>query len=149
MQTSAPAVTAAPAVRTGWRDPRVWLAIYALALAAIAFWPVPVDSGMGGLLGAISAAVPWLSYTVIESVANVLMFVPLGVLLAAALPRRRTLVAPIALVVTVLIELSQALFLDQRTPSLGDIIANLAGAVIGLGIVVVTERRSRAGRAVE
>jgi len=143
MHTTPSAAAPAPVARTGWRDPRRWLAIYAIALAAVAFWPVPVDSGMGGLLAAISAAVPWLSYAVIEVTANVVLFVPLGTLLAMVLPRRRWLVVPIAAVVTVLIELAQAIFLAQRTPSLRDILANTLGAVIGLAIVVVSERRSR------
>ncbi|GAA1944316.1 VanZ family protein [Microbacterium deminutum] len=118
------------------RDPRLWLALYSVVLAAIAFWPVPVDRGSGGMLRAISAAVPWLTYDVIESSANVLLFVPLGILLALVLPRRRWLVVPIALAVTVVIECGQALFLHQRTASVRDVVANLIGAVIGLAIVL-------------
>ena len=143
MQSNTSSVQATAAVAPRWRDPRLWLAVYAVALALIAFWPVPVDSGAGGLLRAISAAVPWLSYDVIEVTANILLFVPLGILLTLVLSRRRRwMVAPIALGVTLLIEVSQALFLAARTPSIRDILANLVGAVIGLAIVIIVERRS-------
>lgn len=144
MQSSASSEHSPPVTtRRSGRIPQLLLALYAVALAAIAFWPVPVDRGVAGPLRAISAAVPWLSYDVIEVTANVLLFVPLGVLLSLVLTGRRRLVVPIALAVTILIELSQALFLEARTPSLRDIVANLVGAAIGLGIVVMVERRSQ------
>jgi hypothetical protein len=117
------------------------LFIYGVVLALVAFWPVPVDRGASGLLRAISHAVPWLTYDVIETTANVLLFVPFGVLLAVALPLHRGLVVPIALAATLLIESGQALFLVQRTPSLRDIVANVLGAAVGLAIVVIVERR--------
>jgi VanZ family protein len=122
---------------------RFGLVLYGVVLAAIAFWPVPVDSGATGLLKAISAAIPWLSYDVIEVTANILLFVPFGILLALVLPRRRWAVLPIAFAATLLIEFSQALFLSERTPSIRDVVANLIGAAIGLAIVLLVERRSR------
>ncbi|MGZ0711733.1 VanZ family protein (plasmid) [Coraliomargarita sp. W4R53] len=124
-------------------DPRVWLSAYALALALIVFWPTPVDRNAAGLLQAISAAIPWLSYSVIEFTANIVLFVPLGALGAMLLPRRPVLVIAIALGVTVIIESVQALLLAQRTPSGLDIVANTFGAVVGLAIVMLV-RRARA-----
>lgn len=126
------------------RDMRLWLGAYAVALAMIAFWPVPVDSGAGPLLRAITAAVPWLTYDLIEFSANVLLFVPLGALLALVIPRRRMLVLPVALFSTIIIEAGQALLLSARTPSLRDIVANFSGAAIGLLIVWLLERRRAA-----
>ena len=111
-------------------------------LAFVAFWPVPVDRGASGLLQAISQAVPWLTYDLIETTANVLLFVPFGALLAIALPLHRGLVVPIALAVTLVIESGQALFLAERTPTLRDIAANVLGAVIGLVVVQLAERRT-------
>ncbi|WP_347978080.1 VanZ family protein [Microbacterium sp. ProA8] len=118
------------------------LILYGVALALIAFWPVPVDREMTGLLRALARAVPLLSYDVVEFGANVLLFVPLGILLALAMPRHRPLVVPVALVVTGAIEAGQALFLDERTASLRDVLANTLGAAAGLLIVVIAERNS-------
>lgn len=137
-----PEVVAAARVRAARsiRIARILLALYVLTLALIAFWPVPVDRGAGPLLRAITRAVPWLSYSMIEVGANVLLFVPFGILLALVLSLRRMLVMPIALAVTVLIESVQWLLLADRTPALSDIIANLAGAAAGLTIVLLVER---------
>ena len=117
------------------------LALYAAALALIAFWPTPVDRGATGLLREIARVVPLLSHDVVEFTANIALFVPLGVLLALALPRRRVLVLPIALVVTSAIEVGQAVFLAERTASVRDVVANTAGAALGLLLAVIAERR--------
>lgn len=115
---------------------------YAAALALIAFWPAPVDRGAKGLLDAIERWIPLLSYELIEFSANVVMFVPLGFLLAVLLRRRRWLVLPLAIAVTLLIEVGQALLLPERTPSLRDVVANTAGAAIGLAVVLLITRRA-------
>ena len=79
----------------------------------------------------------------IEFGANILLFVPLGVLLALILEQRH-LVVPIAFLTSVTIESLQALMLEKRTPSVMDIIANFAGACLGLVIVAFIEwRRAR------
>ena len=124
--------------RTGLR----LLVFYGAALAVIAFWPTPVDRDATGLLREIARVVPLLTYDVVEFTANVALFMPLGVLLALALPRRRALVVPVALAVTMIIELGQAAFLAERTASLRDIFANTLGAALGLLIVVIAERAS-------
>ncbi|WP_404431336.1 VanZ family protein [Microbacterium lacus] len=126
------------------RVARLVLTIYASALALIAIWPMPVDGGAGPLLRGITRVFPFLTYARIEFGANILLFVPLGALLALLLTRRY-LIMPIALVATVSIESMQALMLERRTPSVMDILANLAGACIGLLIVAGIEwwRRRR------
>lgn len=124
---------------------RITLGLYAVALALIAIWPSPVDSGAGPLLRAITRLVPILTYPRIEFGANILLFIPLGLLLALILTRRY-LIVPIALVTTMAIESFQALMLERRTPSVMDILANLTGACIGLLIVAGIEwwrRRDR------
>lgn len=123
------------------------LVVYAAVLALIAFWPTPVDREAAGVLRAIARAVPLLSYGVVEFTANIALFVPFGVLLALALPRRRGLAVPIAVAVSLVIESGQAMFLAQRTPSLRDIVANTLGASVGLTIVLILDRRAAAGRA--
>ena len=136
------ATVAAVHVRRGQRRGIRLLVVYAVVLALIAFWPVPVDQGASGFLRSISSVVPWLTYDVIETGANVLLFMPFGVLLALALPLQRGLVVPLALATTLVIESGQALFLADRTPSLRDIVANVLGAAIGLAIVQLAERRA-------
>jgi len=125
--------------RRAVRDPRAWLAVYTLTLAAIAFWPSPVDKDAGPLLAAIARVFPVLTYDRIEFVANIALFVPLGLLLALILARNRWLVLPIAFLATVTIECGQALILDARTPSILDIIANTTGACLGILIAVFAE----------
>ena len=141
---AAQAVQATPASRgrrgrrrrgVGW----VLLVLYGIVLAGVAFWPVPVDSGMDGLLDSISEAVPWLTYDLIEVAANVVLFIPLGILLTMMIHRHRWLVVVISLGVTGSIEWLQAQFLDERTSSAQDVAANMLGAVIGMGIVVIVE----------
>ena len=123
---------------------RVVLTVYGISLALIALWPVPVDSGAGGLLRRVTRVLPALTYARIEFSANILLFVPLGVLLMLIL-RRRYLILPIAIATTVAIECSQGLLLDKRTPSLLDIIANTAGACVGMLIIAAVESwRARA-----
>lgn len=127
------------------RDRRVaaWsLAVYGVMLALIAFWPVPVDRGTESVLRDMTRAIPFLSHGVVEFCANVVLFVPLGVLLALTL-RRPAWAMPIALIVTAAIEAGQALFLAERTPSLGDVVANLAGAGLGIAAVLLARRRRR------
>ncbi|MGU3645882.1 VanZ family protein [Microbacterium sp. C23T] len=139
-QPSTAAVATLHLRRTQGRGIRL-LVIYGVLLALIAFWPVPVDRGGSALLAAITRTVPWLTYDLIETTANVALFVPFGVLLALVLPLHRGLVVPMALATTLVIESGQALLLSERTPSLRDIVANVLGAAIGLAIVHLMERR--------
>ena len=86
---------------------RVVLTLYGISLAMIALWPVPVDQGAAGFLRRVGRVLPILTYPRIEFSANILLFVPLGVLLMLIL-RRRYLILPIAIAVTVAIECSRA-----------------------------------------
>lgn len=122
-----------------WRRLSTWLVVYGVALALIAFWPQPVDSGAGRLLRWITAHFPLLTYSRFEFGANILLFVPLGAGLALLLPRMRHLVMPVALLTTVTIESVQAVLISARTPSVYDIIANVSGAAFGLVAVAVIE----------
>jgi VanZ family protein len=78
----------------------------------------------------------------IEFVANILMFVPLGLLLTLLL-RHHWYGVILALVISVAAELAQA-FIPSREPSLRDVLANVLGAAIGAGIAwIVVLRRER------
>ncbi|MEV8273267.1 VanZ family protein [Microbacterium sp. NPDC077184] len=117
------------------RPAAVVLLAYAVALSAIAFWPVPVDSGAGPLLRAITRVFPVLTYDRIEFAANIALFIPFGVLVTQ-LVRQAWLVLPLGFLTTLMIETAQALLLDRRTPSILDLVANMAGVCVGLLVVV-------------
>lgn len=105
---------------------------YAITLALIAFWPEHVDKGASFLLTRIARVIPILTYNRMEFGTNILLFVPLGLLLAMLLPRRRYLIMPIGFLVSLTIEAGQGIFLAGRTASVSDLIANTAGACLGL-----------------
>ncbi len=79
----------------------------------------------------------------IEFPANVLLFVPMGLLLTL-LVRRPWSGALVAVLLSVCAELVQTL-LPARVASLRDVIANALGAVIGAGMawLVIRHRRAR------
>jgi glycopeptide antibiotics resistance protein len=124
-------------------------AVYALALAAIAFWPTHVDRNVDVLdlpaarwvreLGLSPRAV----YAVIEFSANITLFVPLGVLamlLSARVTWRRAVL--VGLVVSGGIEVVQAVARPERTANVSDVVANVVGAALGTGVVMWWRGRS-------
>ncbi|WIB11825.1 VanZ family protein [Curtobacterium sp. MCPF17_052] len=119
---------------------------YAVAVVLIGFWGTPVDAKaqpwIDRLIGAAHrhGAPSWFGYPMIESLANVAFFVPLGllvVLLAGA--RWWWAGAGAGLLVSATIETGQALFLPARFATIDDIVANTMGAVLGavLGVVLL------------
>jgi glycopeptide antibiotics resistance protein len=117
---------------------RLLLAVYTAAVTVIAFWPVPVDQGMRVGVLRFAAFVRangfiGLQYEHIEFTANLLMFIPLGLLLTLALrPRPARWVPPLAgFVASMLIELVQFTLLPQRFTTVSDVIANTIGGALG------------------
>ncbi|GAA2079346.1 hypothetical protein GCM10009840_13140 [Pseudolysinimonas kribbensis] len=133
------------------------LVVYLAALALIAFWPVPVDSGARGSLGTLLALLRargwgWIDYSVVEASANVILFVPFGFLLGVLGGRgagRRLLMLAVCVASSVAIEVGQAALLPARYASVGDIAANSLGAVVGallaLAFGAITHRRAPRG----
>ena len=125
--------------------PGVWRAVLALMMAFLAivgFWPSPVDKPIQGQLTAFlfflhGHGMPdWINYGFVEASANVAMFVPVGILAFLAFPRKQWWqVAAFGLLVSGCMELGQALFLDDRFASPGDLVTNTVGAVIGCLLV--------------
>lgn len=115
-----------------WRRASSWMLAYGVVLAAIAFWPQPVDSGVSPFVRVLTRLVPLLTYERIEFGSNVVLFVPLGIVLGLLLPASRHLVVPLAFLSSLTIEAIQAVMLADRTPSVFDLIANVAGACLGL-----------------
>lgn len=118
------------------------LAGYLLALSLIGFWPSPVDEGASGFIDRLlrvlhRLGVPgWFDYSLVESGANVLLFIPFGILVAAFLPLRRAWLAlPVGILASMCIELGQELFRPERVATPRDVLANALGAAIGTVVV--------------
>ncbi|MDX2376577.1 VanZ family protein [Microbacterium sp. LRZ72] len=115
------------------RRARVAVAVvfYSVALGGIALWPTHVDEPASGVITTLVDAVPLLTYGRLEFAANIALFVPFGYLFALSLPRWGPLVVPLGLAASLGIEGWQSLG-EGRTASMLDVIANTAGAALGL-----------------
>lgn len=129
-----------------WRRLTTWALIYAVVVAIIVFSPYPFLSAFDPAIRTLGRVIPGLTLVRAEFVANIAMFVPFGIFLSVFLPRRRYLVLPLGFVTTVVIETVQGLFLMSRSDSVLDIIANTAGAAIGLLIVELSDASRRRSR---
>lgn len=127
--------------------------VYLVAVAWITLNPFPPDPHGNGLLKQLLAftadvaALRWITFDVVEFTANVLMFVPMGVLFTLLLGLRRWWAALlIGVASTCLIEGVQ-LFLPNRYSDVRDLVANTLGTLVGIGIValVATAGRRRRG----
>ncbi|WP_171013204.1 VanZ family protein [Microbacterium sp. 2FI] len=117
---------------------------YGAFLAFVVFWPSPIDQPVESLLNRAIAelherGVPaFVDYAFIESFANVLLFVPVGLLFGLMIPLRWW---PIALLLgpalSGLIEVAQKYLLEDRYSTVEDVIANSIGATIGVFIAVI------------
>lgn len=134
-----------------------WRALLALValVGAITFWPTPVDRPVSGalsvLLGSLhEAGLPqWIGYPIVEGAANVVMFVPLGALIAViAVPSLWWSSGVLGLLASLMIEFGQMMLLPERFASPIDLATNTAGALLGGGIVAILRLR-RARRAAD
>ena len=117
---------------------------YGAFLAFVVFWPSPVDRPVRGLLSRAIAemherGVPrFIDYGFIESAANVLLFVPVGILFGLMVSLRWW---PLALLLgpalSAVIEIAQRFLLDERVSTVHDVIANSIGAAIGVVMAVI------------
>ena len=122
-------------------------------LACVAFvllatlWPSSVDQGVrngfGDLVIRLARAgihIPF-GYRLVEWLANVAFFVPLGATISLWLRPSRWWLAPLlALILSTAVELTQATFLAGRVGSVLDVAANTLGALIGSVIVALIRR---------
>lgn len=116
------------------------LGSYLTVLVAASLWPKPVDGQ--GLLAAITYQVlvftstvswlSWLQYDQLEQLANVLLYVPLGIFLVILWPKAKLwMLCLIPLAVSGLAEISQILFLPDRYATVNDVFFNTLGGVLG------------------
>ncbi len=123
------------------------MTLLAVAVAAVGFivlTPGPPDNaGQESLriwldtLHAEGKLPGFITFGLVEWSSNVLMFVPIGFLLAAGLsPARRIWAPATGAVMSTAIELSQKVWLPSRVSSVGDVLANTSGALLGMLILV-------------
>jgi hypothetical protein len=116
---------------------------FLLGLAALTLTPSRVEQVMPNLLDlTLHAAhrLGWdsLDFTRLEIIANILVFVPVGILAFVLLPRR---VWPLALLVGPLISLgietAQRVALPHRAATVTDVVANSTGALVGVVFAII------------
>jgi glycopeptide antibiotics resistance protein len=123
------------------------LAVYAAAVAAITVFPITVVPPEFWLGEPWWSVIHWIPFYVdgASMVLNVIMFIPFGVLLPLLWPRTGTMrgVALPALCTSTTIELTQLVIgltlYSRRTVDVNDLIANTAGAVLGLVMLRLAE----------
>jgi glycopeptide antibiotics resistance protein len=148
--------TTAVRPRSGATTARVVFVAYLLFLGFTVWLPAEVSTKVTGLVGVIARWVSnagiapyYPSAVVLEILANVALFVPVGLLLPLALPRLKLWqIVLIGGLMSGLIESVQSL-MPSRVPALSDLIANTLGTFIGAATTVVilrivADRRSRA-----
>jgi glycopeptide antibiotics resistance protein len=85
----------------------------------------------------------WIGYGAVESGANVLLFVPFGLLATLGLqPKHRWAPIALGLASSAAIELGQLLFLPARTASWADVLANTSGAALGVLAALALRKRA-------
>lgn len=97
--------------------------VYGIALAFIAFWPTHIDKDLLLPRG--------VAYAIIQFTANIVLFVPFGVLASHFVGNRIVPATAAGVGVSCIIELGQWGFLPGRTASLMDVLANGSGAFVG------------------
>lgn len=129
------------------RHTRAWalaLGIPFLAgLALLTLTPSRVERTMPNLLDLVLSLIQGLGWTAIdftrlEIIANILVFLPVGVLAFLLLPRRvwmlSLLVGPL---LSLSIEAAQRIALPHRAATLTDVLANSSGATAGVAFAVL------------
>ena len=132
----------------------VLVAVACLAgVLLVGYLPSRVDGGVEPAVRRVLAwlqnlgAPPWVNYDFADFVANIGLFIPIGLVAALLLPWRAWWLAiPIGAALSGLLELGQYLFLPERFASVTDVAANTAGTVIG-ALIAAAIRAARMRRA--
>ncbi|SDS16306.1 MULTISPECIES: VanZ family protein [Microbacterium] len=128
------------------RSTRVWAVAlglpFLLGVALLTLTPARVEQTMPNLLDLLLRAIQrlgWtsLDFTRLEVLANVAVFIPVGVLAFLLVPRRAwmlsLLVGP---ALSLGIETAQYLALPHRAATVSDVLANATGASIGVVLAI-------------
>lgn len=122
--------------------PNLLLLPYAICLFLITWLPASQAGKVTGIVHYVARLldprVPYtLGYPVLEFLANVALFVPLGILLSCGWPRLPWwAITLVGFVTTVTIECVQW-GIPSRFPAISDIVSNTLGTMIGAGLVVL------------
>ncbi len=124
---------------------RIVLVGYLVLLAGILLWPDGHEVGLAntGLHRLVIdlGAPAWVGPNLSGFAANIVLLVPLGLAGALARPRVPALGwAAVGLLVGSAAEVTQALLLPTRTPSVADVVANALGVVLGALLARVVAR---------
>lgn len=135
------------------------LAVATFGYLALVGWltlgPQPLDaSGRGPLHRVIrfisgDNTLDWITYALVEFTANIVLFLPIGILFVLLLGWRRWwLAALLGIALTVSIEAAQ-LILPGRVTDPRDVVSNSVGAIIGVAsvLVVTASKANRAAKA--
>jgi glycopeptide antibiotics resistance protein len=134
------------------------LAVATVCYLALVGWltlgPQPLDANGRGLLHRVirfisgDNTLDWITFALVEFLANIVLFIPVGVLFVLLLGWRRWWAALLLGVgLTASIEFAQ-LFLQDRVADPRDLVSNSIGAFIGVVVVLlVTAWRTRRERA--
>jgi VanZ family protein len=114
-----------------------------IALAVLTLTPSRVEESLPNLLDLVLGTahrLGWdsLDFTRLEIIANVLVFVPVGIFAFVLLPRRiwvlSLLVGPL---LSIAIETAQRVALPHRAATVTDVLANSAGSLLGVALAVL------------
>lgn len=123
------------------RTAAVLFVLYMLLLGVVVFAARLTDLGLPQL--AVDALdrihsegfLPDLRFGHVEAGANILLFIPVGLLVACVLPRRLWLVAIlIGIAMSLSIEFVQAVALSGRSATARDVVCNSLGTVLGTAL---------------
>lgn len=125
--------------------PLVLLIFYTLFIGFMTLTPMQLDVSPAGPIGRLlqffadHQVTSWLTYALVEKLANVAMFVPFGLLVALHMGRRRWWIGwAVGAAFTLLIEGTQATLLSPtRYGTISDLITNTLGAGIGAVLALV------------
>lgn len=123
------------------------LAAWFAVVATITLTPTPAPDATFGPVRAVldlltSYGIP-ATYLGVEFAANVVMFVPFGILAGLLRPRRHWwLVVAAGATISCLIEFTQMLLLPTRVADPRDLAANTAGAAVGVALALAVWPRS-------
>ena len=118
--------------------------VYLAALATLTLTASPIGDRAFSLLGRLVAILQghprtdWVGYSLVEFVANIVVFVPLGLLVALIVGRRHWLmVIMTGLLASCWIELAQGIWIGDRVADARDIASNTLGTALGVVIALL------------